>query len=154
LQRCILAKEDSRGYRFLEHMTDAEIEAYGSTLEEGFENAAKALEDTMVDVGTIRQQIKDRIKVDGLDKKELLYQWLEALIIKQDTEGMLYSKFDCKISEKTEGEKGFTLEATASGEKFDPKIHEERTAIKAPTYHEMSIIEDGRRVTLRFLIDL
>lgn len=132
-------------------MTDAEIEAYGSTLEESFENAAKALEDTMVDIRTIRTQIKDQIKVDGLDKKELLYQWLEALIIKQDTEGMLYSKFDCKISEK---ENGFTLESTVSGEKFDPKIHEERTAIKAPTYHEMSIIEGPRRVTLKFLIDL
>ncbi|MGI0036609.1 MAG: archease, partial [Nitrososphaera sp.] len=35
------------GYRFLDHMTDALIEAYGSTLEEAFENAGKALSDTM-----------------------------------------------------------------------------------------------------------
>jgi hypothetical protein len=37
------------GYRFLDHMTDAVIEAYGTTLEEAFENAAKALCDTMID---------------------------------------------------------------------------------------------------------
>jgi SHS2 domain-containing protein len=42
------------GYRFLDHMTDAIIEAYGSTLEEAFENAAKALCDTMIDLKTGR----------------------------------------------------------------------------------------------------
>jgi len=35
-------------------MTDAVIEAYGTTLEETFENAAKALCDTMIDLKTVR----------------------------------------------------------------------------------------------------
>ncbi len=147
------------GYRFLEHMTDAEIEAYGSDLEEAFENAAKALEDTMVDIKTISPLINENIKVDGDNKEELLYNWLESLIIKQDTETMLYSKFDCKVSKSRSGR--FKLDARVSGEKFDPKKHEQKTAIKAPTYHEMVIRENvlaknnpRRHVTLRFLLDL
>jgi SHS2 domain-containing protein len=150
---------DRAEYRFLEHMTDAEIEAYGSNLEEAFENAAKALEDTMVDIKSISPLIAENIKVDGEDKEELLYNWLEALIIKQDTESMLFSKFECKIS-KAKKEK-LNLDAQLSGEKFDPKRHEQKTAIKAPTYHEMSIRENvltknnsRRQVTLRFLLDL
>lgn len=141
------------GYRFLEHITDAEIEAYGSNLEEAFENAGKALEDTMVDIEKIRPKRKDCIKVEGKDMQELLYEWLESLIAKQDTDGMLYSKFICKISRR---KKDFILEATVSGEKFDPERHEQKTAIKAPTYHDMLIEEnsDRRRVTLRFLLDL
>jgi SHS2 domain-containing protein len=144
---------EAKGYRFLEHMTDAEIEAYGSTLDEAFEKAGEALEDTMVDIDTIRPEIEERIKVEGKDMQELLYEWLESLIVKQDIEGMLYSKFACKISKE---KKGVTLEATVSGEKFDPERHESKTAIKAPTYHDMSIEEnlDRRRVTLRFLLDL
>lgn len=134
-------------------MTDAEIEAYGSTLEEAFESAAKALEDTMVDIKTIRPRHKEQIRVQGKDMQELLYEWLELLIAKQDTEGMLYSKFICKISRRKDR---VTLEATVSGEKFDPKKHEEKTAVKAPTYHDMLIEEnpDQRQVTLRFLVDL
>jgi SHS2 domain-containing protein len=154
-------REESRseGYRFLEHMTDAEIEAYGSDLDVAFENAAIALEDTMVDIKTISPLINENIKVDGDDKEELLYNWLEALIIRQDTASMLYSKFECKISkvQKTR----FILDAQVSGEKFNPKKHEQKTAIKAPTYHEMVIKENlltknnpRRRVTLRFLLDL
>lgn len=144
------------GYRFLEHMTDAEIESYGSTLEEAFENAGIALEDTMVDIKTISPKIDDNIKVDGADKEELLYDWLEALIVKQDTQSMVYSKFKCKISKEKNGR--IILDANVSGERFDPTKHEQKTAIKAPTYHDMKIKEtkkDGRRrVTLRFLLDL
>jgi SHS2 domain-containing protein len=146
-------EQKTKGYRFLEHITDAEIEAYGSNLDEAFENAGRALEDTMVDIKTIRQKKEDRITVQGKDKQELLYEWLEFLITKQDTEGMLYSKFICKISR--ENSKLF-LEAQAFGEKFDPERHEQKTAIKAPTYYDMLIDEssDQEGIKLKFLLDL
>ena len=138
-------------YKFLEHTTDAEIESYGATLEEAFENAARALEDTMVDIRSIVPKTTDEIIVEAEDKEALLYSWLEALIIKQDTENMIYSKFDCEISKTV---KGFRLVAQIFGEKFDPKRHEQKTAIKAPTYHQMKIEENKQQVTLRFLLDL
>ncbi|MGI0080488.1 MAG: archease [Nitrososphaerales archaeon] len=138
-------------YRLLDHTTDAEIESYGATLEEAFENAAFALEDTMVDVASIRPEIEEQIMIKAKDKEALLYSWLEALIIRQDTENMLFSKFSCKISDIN---KGFQLKAKISGEKFDPTRHEQKTAIKAPTYHGMKIVEGHQRTTLRFLLDL
>jgi SHS2 domain-containing protein len=64
---------------------------------------------------------------------------------------MLFSKFSCKVSKKTNG---FDLTAVVSGEKFDPKKHEQKTAIKAPTYHGMKIVQDKNGVTMRFLLDL
>jgi SHS2 domain-containing protein len=142
---------EAEGYRFLEHITDAEIEAYGSTLEEAFENAGKALEDTMVDIRTIRQVSDERITVEGKDKQELLYEWLESLIAKQDIEGTLYSKFICKISRRN---KELILEAQVSGEKFDPSRHEQKTAVKAPTFHEMIIDEESIPMKMHFLLDL
>jgi SHS2 domain-containing protein len=139
------------GYRFLEHTTDAEIESYGKTMEEAFENAAKALEDTLVSIEKIKPQIEEEISVSGKDIEALLYSWLEALIIRVDETNMLFSKFKCKIS-KTE--KGFFLEAKLFGEKFDPKRHEEKTGVKAPTYHGMKVEEKNRQITLRFILDL
>ena len=138
-------------YRFLEHTTDAEIEAYGRTLSEAFENAGKGLVDTMVDIRGIRVVIREEIRIDGEDKESLLYSWLEALINKQDIEGMIYSNFTVKIWEKASR---FLLKAVVGGEKFDPERHEQKTAIKSPTYHGMIISESDHRVTLRFLLDL
>ncbi len=138
-------------YRFLEHTTDAEIEAYGANIERAFENAGTALEDTMVDINRIENKIEEEITVRAKDKKALLYSWLEALIIKQDVEGMLYSKFQCKISE----ENGvYKLVAKVEGEGFDKTKHEQKTAIKAPTYHEMKINELSEGVILKFVLDL
>lgn len=139
------------GYRFLEHTTDAEIESYGKTMEEAFENAAKALEDTLVNIEKIKPQTEEEISVKGKDIEALLYSWLEALIIRVDETNMLFSKFKCKISRT---EKGFLLEARVFGEKFDPKRHEEKTGVKAPTYHGMKIEEKNRQITLRFILDL
>ena len=142
------------GYKFLEHMTDAEIEAYGRDLNEAFENAGRALEDTMVDIATIKCTKAETVSLQGEDAESLLYSWLEALINKQDIEGMLYSEFHCKISKDKGGE--FSLYAEISGEKFDPKEHEQKSAIKAPTYHGMKIVEspEDKQVTMKFLLDL
>lgn len=141
----------SARYKLLEHTTDAQIESYGATLEEAFENSAVALEDTMVDIRSIKPEIEERILINAEDKEALLYSWLEALIIRQDVENMLFSKFSCRISDNN---KGFQLEAKISGEKFDPSRHEQKTAVKAPTYHEMKIDESQQQITVRFLLDL
>ncbi len=138
-------------FKFLEHRTDAEIEAYGRNLEKAFENAGLATEETMVTLSSIEPKIKRIIKVQGEDLESLLYSWLEALISLQDTRGMLFSKLSCKISRK---KNLFELKAACLGEKFDPNEHEQKTAIKAPTYHDMKIIQKENRVTLRFLLDL
>ena len=87
-----------QGFRYLEHITDAEIEAYGRNLEEAFENAARETEDTMVANDSIRAIEEKKIELVSNDLESLLYSWLEALISLQDTESLLFSKFMCKIS--------------------------------------------------------
>ena len=140
-----------QGFRYLEHITDAEIEAYGRTLEEAFENAARATEDTMVAIDSIRAIEEKKIELVSNDLESLLYSWLEALISLQDTESLLFSKFMCKISKERNF---FRLTAQIFGEKFDPQRHEQKTAIKAPTYHRMKIAQEEKMVTARFILDL
>ena len=139
------------GFRFLEHTTDAEIEVYGRNLDESFENAGLATEETMVGLSSISSKEERTIKVSGEDLESLLYSWLEALISLQDTDSMLFSKFSCKVSKVA---RGFVLTSIVLGEKFDPKRHEQKTAIKAPTYHGMKIIQGEKGVTMKFLLDL
>ncbi len=90
--------------------------------------------------------------MEAEDEYALLYSWLEALLVKFEVNGMLYSKF--KISSLEESEEGFKLKAAIWGEKFNKEKHPQKVAVKAVTYHRMEIIKEIDRVTLEFILDI
>jgi SHS2 domain-containing protein len=140
------------GYKFLEHMADAYIAAYGRTLAEAFENAAIAMFDVMTEVEKIHPKLRDEVKVEAEDEQALLYSWLEALLIKFETEETLYSKF--KILSLDHTPAGFELRAEIWGEKYNPERHTQKVGVKAVTYHRMEIIREPNKVTLKFILDI
>jgi SHS2 domain-containing protein len=149
-----MSKPDKFASKFesLEHTADAYIRAYGKTMAQAYENAALAMFETMTDTDKIEQTVKETMQIEAEDQYALLYNWLEALLVKFETEEMLYSKF--KISGLTETEEGFSFKATVSGEKFDAKKHPQKVAIKAPTYHRMVVIRERDNVVLEFILDI
>ncbi len=134
-------------YRFLDHMTDAYIEAEGSSLEEAFENAAKGLIDTMLDIDKIEAKDKIRIEAEGYDLEELLYNWLEEILLKLSIERVALREFKVKIKDNR-------LEAEAYGEPLDLKKHNYKVEIKAVTYHLMEVKKEDSKYKVRFLLDL
>jgi SHS2 domain-containing protein len=143
---------EKKGFEFLEHTADVYIAAYGEDLPEAFENAALAMFDVMTEVEKIGPDIEDRVDVTGEDEFALLYNWLEALLVKFDVSGMLYSKFEVwhlgQIKDR------LVLNARIWGEKFDPNKHLQKVGVKAVTYHRMEIIKHPSEVTLRFILDI
>jgi SHS2 domain-containing protein len=131
-------------------MTDAVIEAYGETLEEAFENAAKALNDTMVDLKKVRPKREFRIAAQGFDLDSLLFDWLDKVMLLLVTDGVAMSEFSVKIRRND----GYFLEGIAKGEKLNLDIHHYKVEIKAVTYHEMQIRQEKGKSTVRFLLDL
>ena len=144
--------DENKHYEFLEHTADAYVAAYGRNLAEAFENAAVAMFDVMTEVKTVNFRFEDSVTVEGEDEYSLLYSWLEALLIKCETNGMLYSKFEILEIAKTVG--GLKLEARIWGEKFNPKKHLQKVGVKAVTYHRMEILKEPERVTLKFILDI
>jgi|TARA_B100002003_G_C14074961_1_gene517130 SHS2 domain-containing protein len=132
-------------------MTDALIEAYGTSLDEAFDNAARGLIDTMVDIKTIEGKIEENFEVNGSDLKSLLYNWLESVLVKVTLNGLVFSSFDVKIRKSL---KGFEIKGVGVGETLDLKKHKPKTEAKAVTYHMMRIIDKKDQVSVRFLIDL
>jgi SHS2 domain-containing protein len=133
-------------------MGDALIEAYGSTLEEAFENAALAMFEVMTDTSKVTPSIEEVVEVEGFDLESLLYNWLENLLVMFDVNARVYSKF--KVEKITRTAEGFNLKARIWGEDYNSGKHEQRVGVKAVTYHMMSIEEKGGMWTLRFLLDL
>ena len=141
-----------RQYEFLEHTADAYVAAYGGNLAEAFENAAVAMFDVMTEVEKVNPLTEDHVEANGEDEQELLYNWLEALLVKSEINRMLYSKF--KISELNHDSNGFRLKARIWGEKFDAERHLQKVGVKAITYHRMEIVKAPEQVTLRFILDI
>jgi len=129
------------------------IAAYGKNLEEAFENAAYATFEGMTDLSKVQPKLEDTVDVEGYDEQALLYNWLEALLVKFDIKGNLYSRF--KIDSIKKISTGFRLKAKIWGEPFNPKRHLSKVGIKAVTYHQMEILRDSKgAVTVKFILDI
>ena len=124
-------------FKFIEHTADVGVEAYGENLEESFENAALGFFEIMTDTSKVEASVKKEFEIESEDEKSLLYDFLERFIIFKDAEDLVFSKFKVNI---TKDEK-YKLKAEAWGEEFDPEKHEDKTHVKAITYHRMEVSE-------------
>ncbi len=150
LRECLILE---KRFEFLEHTADLYIAAYGQSLEEAFENAAAAMFEGMTELDKIKPQVEEKVEVEGHDKQALLYNWLEALLLKFETEHSLYSHFRIARIDKTSD--GLKLTARIKGEPFDPARHPSKVGVKAVTYHQMEIIENGKEGTaVKFILDI
>lgn len=145
-------KKTKLKFKFLEHKADAYIEAFGKTLKETFENCALATFEVMTDTQNVEARKKEKIEVEGFDEKALLYNWLEALLVRFELKQILYKDFVIQNIKKDPS--GLRMMATIAGEKFDPKKHSQKVGVKAVTYHQMEIIKDPGKVTVRFILDI
>ena len=130
-------------------MTDAFIEVTGNTLEEAFENAGISVVDTMIDINSVEEKTQKKIEITAKDLNNLLYNWLEEIIILTITDGFAAKRFSIKLTKND----GYSLVANINGEEIDFKKHHFKLEIKSPTFHLMEIKEE-KPVTMRFLLDL
>ena len=139
-------------FEFLEHTADVLIAAHGQRLEEAFENAALAMFEVMTDTTRIDTVQEETVEIEAEDEYALLYSWLEALLVKFEIKGMLFSKF--KIDRIQDTPDGYKLQANVWGEKFNAEKHPQKVAVKAVTYHRMEIIKEHDKITLEFILDI
>jgi len=136
-------------YRDLEHMTDAFIEVTGNTLDEAFENAAISVVDTMIDINSVEEKRHKKIEIIAKDLNNLLYNWLEEIIILTITDGFAAGRFSVTLTKNGE----YSLVANIDGEEIDFKKHNFKLEIKSPTFHLMEIKQE-KPIMMRFLLDL
>jgi len=147
-----MSQQSSEGHRFLEHTSDALIEAWGPNLERAFVQAAEAFYETMINRRSVNPRMEELVQAEGHDEKELLYDWLEVLLLKFDIEGMVYSEFSLRPI--TSEDHRIRVQAKVRGEKYDRIKHGSKVEIKGVTYHLMEIKKDPGKVAVQFLLDL
>lgn len=134
-------------YETFEHEADIGIRGSGSSLEEAFENAARALYAVMVNVNRVEQKEKKTISVSAPDTELLLVEWLNALLSLSDIERMVFSRFAVTIA-------GTNLSGTAWGERLDTRRHELGVEVKGATYYLLSVKSEGGLYTAQCVVDV
>lgn len=138
-------------YKFFEHTADAKFQAYGKNLEEAFSNAALAMFSLMFKKEQIEEKLEKKISVEGIDLKELLVKWLDALLFLLDAEFFVFK--DMKKIKINKTKLGYELTAVVLGDKFK-ESYERRGGVKAATYQEMFIEENLEKVTVQIVVDV
>ena len=128
-------------YKFLPHTADIKFQAEGKTLEQAFINSALALTN-IITKDKIKPKIKKTITIQGKDKENLLYNFLEEFLYLLDIGGFLLSEIkSIKIKSKIKSKKPlrYKLELRAELLGDNQKKYETETHVKAVTYNDMFI---------------
>jgi len=140
------------GYRTLDHVTDALIEAWAPTFEEALVQAALGLFDTMVETVNAKPALEEELSVEGHDELELIYNWLEQLLLSFEIKQQVLTHFHISSISKKHG--NILLTAKVGGEKYDPTTHRAKVEVKGVTYHLMEVRREPSRVRITYLLDL
>ena len=138
-------------FHYIEHVSDAMVEAYGRTLSEVFANSARALVNIVCDLSRIDLNKSVIIETEGFDQISLLYNWLEKVLLTLLVDNIALANFDLKI-EQSKG--NYNLFSTCRGEAFSEQKHHYKVEVKAITYHEMKISRRNDMFIVKFLVDL
>ena len=139
-------------YRFLEHVSDAFIEAWGETFEGALAQAGLAFSNIITDTNGVQPSVSEQMTITGHDELELVYNWLEELLLRFEIHHLVFCRFH--INPVARRESGLQLVSKVEGEKFDPARHTRKVEVKGVTYHLMTVERAAGRTLLRFILDL
>ncbi len=135
-------------YEILDHTADVGVKAYGKTLSEAFENAAKAMFDIITDNSEVESTGQYDIELQASELEQLLVDFLSELLYLNGAKNLVFGFFKVDLDEKEN-----MLKAKVYGEKFDLKKHKIGSEIKAVTYHMLEV-KKNKNCSVQVLFDI
>jgi SHS2 domain-containing protein len=138
-------------FEVLEHIADVGLRAYGRTQAELFANAASGLTALALGGGAteqpaISESARLPLAATAPDLEQLLVNWLSEILYRMDAEGWAFSKFHVEHCDAT------AVAGEGWGERRDAANRTRSVAVKAVTYHQLSVrqMADGWQATVYF----
>ncbi|MCC7180831.1 MAG: archease [Acidobacteria bacterium] len=127
---------ESRWEHF-EHGADIGVRGTGPTLAAAFQQAALALTAVVTDPALVRPETSVPIACEAPTDDILFVDWLNALVYEMATRRMLFARFTVAIDANRH------LQATAWGERVDPRRHEPAVEVKGATQTALRVVQDA-----------
>jgi SHS2 domain-containing protein len=135
-------------YETFEHTADIGLRVRAADLDTLFAEAGRAFFSIIVEnYDEVRAAEEYLISVDADQRDDLMYDWLAELLYLFDTEHVLLCEFDVTVRDRS-------LTATVRGEPIDPDRHRLDMEVKAITYHELKVQQDGDGWLAEVIVDL
>ncbi|MBW3015385.1 archease [Candidatus Woesearchaeota archaeon] len=134
-------------YEFFEHQADIGIRGIGSTLEEAFEECAKAMFEVMVEIDRVEPKNEIKVECSASNEEELLVEWLNRLLAESGINNMVFSEFAVSI-------KASKLIGTAKGEEINPEKHKVKTEVKSATYSGLKVGKKEGKIFAQCIVDV
>ena len=125
-----------RRYRFLEHTADAGVEIESPDLAGVYETAGRALFDLMAP-GPGPAEVPGTVVSEGVDRADLLVNFLNELLFRFETEGLLFRAF------RTRSLDGGRLEMETRAEPLAGREERVEAVVKAVTRHGAVVEREG-----------
>jgi SHS2 domain-containing protein len=135
-------------YELIDHTADLGIAIRAHHLPELFACAANALFDLTCDLQSVTPRETFHLQLENPELESLMVAWLNELIYIHETQRLLFKSFDVKIGGN------YQLSAQAEGEILDLHKHTIYRSIKAATYHQLEILQEGGLWTARIIFDV
>jgi SHS2 domain-containing protein len=135
-------------YSYFEHEADMGIAGQGSTIEEAFNQAARAMFNLMVEVDQVRPREQVSVVCQGNDLAELFVEWLNSLLAEADIHRMAFAHFQVDSLSDSH------LTGSAWGEPLDVQRHRPKIEVKAATYAQLFVGQEEGQYVARCVVDL
>jgi SHS2 domain-containing protein len=135
-------------YEIIDHTADICIQAYGQTLSEAFEHAAKAMFDIITDNSEIESVGEYDLELEAPDLEQLLVDWLSELLFLHGANNVVFGFFHVDLDKKNK-----KLSAKVFGDKYDISKHNIGVEIKAVTYHMLDV-KKKKPYSVKVLFDI
>ena len=124
-------------YEILEHPADIGLRVYGRTLAELFVHGGHGLAAIALEAADSGSTERVSLSAQGTDREDLLVNWLSEILYYMDAEGWVFRDFRIqKIGDNM-------IEGEGWGEQRDPVRYPHSVAVKAVTYHQLSVRKTG-----------
>jgi SHS2 domain-containing protein len=135
-------------HELFEHTADLGLRAIAPDLNTLFAEMAACLVSAMVEEpATVQPAQEVQIEVQGADRDYLLFDWLKELLLRFETDQILFAAFEVKVSDGG-------LSGTARGEPYDPARHVLAHEVKAITYHELKVEKTADGWLAEVIVDI
>jgi SHS2 domain-containing protein len=140
--------DNQKKYRLTTRQSELAVRIVGNSQADLFANSAYALFDVMTEIDKI--EIKDRLplEVEGMDRDDLLVNWMRELLYLYQGSGYLLKEFQIREVKDT------IVKAEVCGEKIDPDRHEIKQEISAVAYHQSRMAKTGNQWTAQLIFEV
>ena len=117
-------------YRLIEHTADMGIEAWGTHPEDVLLAMARGLRAIFFGTSPAHETVRYFISLAAHDPVEMLVGWLNEIVFQCEANEIVPANFQMQVF------RGHKIEATMTGEPFDPQRHMVEHQVKSVTYHQ------------------